>query len=181
MVSVALVEAMNTPRCGVTVDHQSEPLYPAVNLWKPCAPSRGVTLLNSLIPEYQAHRCMMNMSFGGPIGEDLQYLTRMVFHIHSCERFIAGLSFEYLNAPPLHYGTRGNFEVSFLIRGPEGERIVEVVVEQEQHCAIASLQVSLEYFYLPPAVTTSNILETPSSLQTLGDGRYSQQMKSSTR
>jgi hypothetical protein len=145
MVSVAVIEECTPDKCEPSSEQQHDPLYPEVRLWRPSPPCRTRTILNSEIPEDQAYRCMMNMDFGDPAGENLKYLTRVVAHVHSYHKFITGLTFDYLHTPSVRYGRPGNLEVSFLIGGLNGERIVAVAVEHEiEWHAMRSVRVSSE-------------------------------------
>ncbi|KAL3462113.1 hypothetical protein BJX64DRAFT_299742 [Aspergillus heterothallicus] len=74
---------------------------------------------------------VLNLDFGGPSGERLAFLTRIVIHILETAP-IVGFTFYYLgdDHSPLHFGRHGPMQVSLLIDGPGGEFISSVVVEK---------------------------------------------------
>ncbi|KAL1982089.1 hypothetical protein VTN96DRAFT_1744 [Rasamsonia emersonii] len=99
-------------------------------LWTPCCPRE-----TSFIPvpenlECQTFNRILNINFGGTRGENLKKLTRIVVHMESRTAAFVGIMFEFDGQTPILCGKQGRTEVSFLISGPTGERISEVIYEQ---------------------------------------------------
>lgn len=86
---------------------------------------------------------ILNMNFGGTHGEMLQRLTRIAVHMGNLDASFVGVAF-YYNGDMSLTGRQGRTEVSFLIDGARGERMVEVTTEQASTSAgIQSLYVRL--------------------------------------
>jgi hypothetical protein len=94
--------------------------------------------------ECQTYNPIWNIDFGGPSGEKLSKLTRIVAHMEDETTPLVGLMFD-INGEDIMYGNRGRTEVSFIIDGAGGERISKVIYEQ----ASISLGIwSLEVCYI---------------------------------
>ena len=110
------------------------------HLWTPTYPEKKplVPVLERL--RHQTFQLTVNMDFGSD--GNLQKLTRIVAHMEQVTAPIVGFTFHFIDKEPLFYGRRGWTEVSFLIRGAEGERITSVTYEQTTPTfGIFSLQV----------------------------------------
>ncbi|GKZ26394.1 hypothetical protein AbraIFM66951_003156 [Aspergillus brasiliensis] len=106
--------------------------------WTPSRPRRVSYLLPrpQALPSQLFNR-ILNIDFGGERGERLARLTRVVAHVSPRPSPIVGLSFYYDGLEPLHFGRQGMIETSFLVNGPNGERIQSVAYEKESGTVVA--------------------------------------------
>jgi hypothetical protein len=123
---------------GQTISNFSESC-----LWIPQAPAHQGLTISALEPS-QAPRPfdpLINIDFGGPHGVLLASLTRLVVHMVSEFRPIVGLEFVYNNRS-IKFGLGGVAEISALIDGQGGERIINVeVVIDDPKSGMRGLQV----------------------------------------
>jgi hypothetical protein len=103
-------------------------------LWIPQTPTHKGLVISSLDParSYFPFEPFIDMDFGGPQGTHLASLTRIVAHMVSGECPIIGMEFFYGDNKSTRFGSGGKSEISFLIDGPGGERIIGVEMSIDQ-------------------------------------------------
>jgi hypothetical protein len=79
--------------------------------------------------DLQLSNQVLNINFGGEIGEKLQSLTRIIVHIEDMDAAFVGLAFDY-NGESRLFGRQGKTEVSFPIDGSSGERISDITTQR---------------------------------------------------
>ncbi|KAL4910813.1 hypothetical protein BDW74DRAFT_172276 [Aspergillus multicolor] len=122
---IALGMAEDSSEVGFSTPFVSQPT------WTPTYPRRTVTLA----PEPQNPRPdtsspILNIDFGGPGGERLTRLTRIVAHMLDKFAPFVGLSFYFNDQGFIHFGRKGSMEVSSLIKGPGGQLISNVIIRR---------------------------------------------------
>lgn len=98
-------------------------------LWTPSYPRETVALIPKP-KEYHSFGPILNLDFGGPNGERLGKLTRIVMHLHSRLSPFVGVTFYFNDDTCIHFGRQGAMEISSFIDGPGGELISSVMVEK---------------------------------------------------
>lgn len=99
------------------------------NLWAPEVPVYNGLVFSSLEPPQiiSTFEPLINVDFGGLRGMLLPYLTRIVIYMVSDHRPIIGIGFFYTNRS-IRFGDTNGVQLSFLINGPEGERISDISI-----------------------------------------------------
>lgn len=103
------------------------------NIWTPNIPDSSKVL--AIPGKYQSQAALprpfnplFNMDFGGENGQLLKDLIRVVAHMVYESRPIIGLEFVYVGGNSKLFGIGGEAEMSFVLDGPSGERIIELTV-----------------------------------------------------
>ncbi|KAL2822775.1 hypothetical protein BDW59DRAFT_149120 [Aspergillus cavernicola] len=114
------------PVSGIANSLTSQPI------WTPSYPRETVSLVPHLQsqPRLQTFNPVLNLDFGGPNGERLPRLTRIVTHMLNKLAPIVGLTFYLNDQSYIHFGQQGSMEVSSFVDGPGGEFISSVIVEK---------------------------------------------------
>ncbi|RDW93995.1 uncharacterized protein DSM5745_01317 [Aspergillus mulundensis] len=100
-------------------------------VWTPTYPRKTVALApEPWNPRPDTSSPILNIDFGGPTGERLTRLTRIVSHMVDKSSPFVGLSFYLDDQSFFHFGQRGSMEVSSFIDGPGGELISSIIVER---------------------------------------------------
>ncbi|KAJ0425254.1 hypothetical protein BJY00DRAFT_204588 [Aspergillus carlsbadensis] len=114
--------------------------YASQPLWTPSYPRETVSLVPMPELESSGFDPILNVDFGGPNGERLPRLTRIVARMLGRADPIVGLTFYFCDHTSDHFGRHGSMEVSSFIDGPGGERISSVIVETSTaDCRVLSL------------------------------------------
>ncbi|KAL2867742.1 uncharacterized protein BJX67DRAFT_387638 [Aspergillus lucknowensis] len=103
--------------------------WPAQAMWMPSYPRETVSLVPQPQPKFHHFNPVLNVNFGGPHGEMIPRLTRIVTHLLDIRAPIVGLSFYRDDQSHIHFGKQGSMEVSSFIDGPGGEVISGAIVE----------------------------------------------------
>ncbi|RWQ95132.1 hypothetical protein C8Q69DRAFT_445078 [Paecilomyces variotii] len=130
MISVAIVDGFDAPRESKSPKNFTRKQLIQLPLWTPSYPKPKPIIQVPEILEYQTYNPILNMDFGGEYGEHLQKLIRIVAHMQDNAAPLVGLMFYFNGKDPAMYGKQGATEVSFIIDGSGGERIVEVLYER---------------------------------------------------
>lgn len=124
----------------------------AQSLWTPSYPRETATLVPKPKAQYHCHDfdpTLLNLDFGGPNGERLGKLTRIVMHVHNRLSPFVGATFYFNDETFIHFGRQGLMEISSFIDGPGGELISSVMVEKSvENDRVVSCLVSLS----PPSI-----------------------------
>src|SRR5436190_22339187 len=104
-----------------------------LNTWTPSIPNYPSISVNPTEVLQQAANCqtfnpLQNIDFGEEGGRLLRRLTRIIAHMGNGDCPIVGLEFIYSGFNKL-FGLKGNVELSMVIDGAAGERIINLGVQ----------------------------------------------------
>ena len=132
IVSLGLFKVQGNAHCarnGSCEQHHAVSNLIESYLWIPQAPANREITISPLEPLQEARPFdpLINIDFGGAHGVLLSSLTRVVVHMVSEDCPVVGFEFFYLDQT-LKFGYGGGTEISALIDGPAGERIIDLEV-----------------------------------------------------
>ncbi|KAJ5569594.1 uncharacterized protein N7459_009024 [Penicillium hispanicum] len=121
-------------------------------LWTPCVPSHENLRLSALLPSqpFRSFEPLINIDFGGPRGQLLQTLTRLVFYMASGPLPLVGIEAFYSDGTSRNFGAKDGREISFFVNGPKGERVNRIAILQDNQryvpaTGLGGLQVFTNY------------------------------------
>lgn len=128
IVALSLVQ-----RATMTLSDDHDALFDSTSdliqshLWTPRIPIYAGLVLSSLEPQQtgSTFEPLINIDFGGLRGKLLSSLTRMVIYMVGDYSPIIGVRFFYTDKS-VEFGNSGGVALSFLIDGPNGERISDI-------------------------------------------------------